>query len=128
MYNSGLFYRRAIDDLRTLELLVANDFEPPNTVCFHSQQYIEKLVKEKMAQKKIPVPKNHNITVLLNILHEDTGVFVPDDITFAAATLESLYLISRYPDDDGETIDLTVEAAEQAYEYAMIIADWLETI
>ena len=126
-FSPGLFRRRALDDYHTLQLLASNGFEPANTVCFHAQQYAEKMVKEKMTQLNIPVPKFHSITVLLNILNEDGGIVAPADIVFAAGNLESIYITSRYPDDDGQIVELSPETAENAYDYAISIVNWLES-
>ena len=128
-YQRGAYELKARDDLDTMRILAAQGYEPANTASFHAQQYAEKMIKDTFSLFDLPVPLEHNITVLLTILNEDAHVEIPEDIMFYAATIESIYLSARYPDEEtGEVVQISPESAENACNYSLLISDWIYEI
>lgn len=63
-------------------------------VCYHAQQYVEKILKALLIEKEIEFPRTHNILDLKNIAKE-RGYNLPLD-TDEAIFFNSVYR-SRYP-------------------------------
>jgi HEPN domain-containing protein len=58
---------KAQSDWDTVEILTASEKCPPDTVCFHCQQYVEKLLKALLTQNNIESPKTHDLRRLLQL-------------------------------------------------------------
>ena len=48
---------RAEEDLRAAEILRREDDELTTTICFHLQQYVEKIVKAKLDEMGVDYPQ-----------------------------------------------------------------------
>lgn len=70
-----------------------------NTLCFHSQQAVEKSLKAILIFLDIEYPRTHNISLLLTII-EKGGINVPK-IIFPASELTK-FTAMRYPDENDE--------------------------
>jgi HEPN domain-containing protein len=88
---------RANVDWRTVEILSSHGEGPPETICFHCQQYVEKLLKALLTKHNIEAPRTHDVRRLVQL-----GVrFVPQ----LSALLEPADLLTehaaamRYPDE-----------------------------
>jgi len=68
-------------------------------ICFHAQQYTEKILKGLLAEKNITPPRIHDI-IKLSKLCQRIDIQIPlskDD----QALLSSVYIDTRYPPDAG---------------------------
>ncbi len=55
------------DDLLAMERLIPYDYTPCNVVCYHAQQYAEKIVKAKILELGGDFDYVHDIVVLLAV-------------------------------------------------------------
>ena len=60
--NKSSLLERAEEDLRAAEILRKEDDELTTTICFHLQQYVEKVVKAKLDELGISYPLRHNLS------------------------------------------------------------------
>ncbi len=90
--NPWLIYAR--EDFETLDLLVDSNLY--RTICFHSQQLAEKIIKAALFEKRIKIPRTHNITYLLSLFNFNIPI-EKSDMEF----LSTIYIESRYPPDIG---------------------------
>ena len=60
---------KAESDLKTAAITLGAGRDcPTDTVCFHSQQCVEKYLKALLTLRSIPFPKTHNIRFLLELM------------------------------------------------------------
>ena len=93
-----LWLKYALDDLHSAEALIKEKIY--NTVCFHSQQAVEKLLKALIASYGRPIPRTHNLSRLNKIcedLYNDKLGIDDEWLIF----LNDIYIDSRYPADFG---------------------------
>ena len=88
---------KAASDWSAIEILTASDNCPTEAVCFHCQQYVEKLLKAFLTHKNIEAPKTHDIRRLVQLA-------APFESKLAILAEESDSLTvhgvqSRYPGD-----------------------------
>ena len=88
---------KAESDWSTIEILTASDHCPTESVCFHCQQYVEKLLKAFLTHKGIEAPKTHDVRRLVQLA-------TPFESKLAGLAEESDTLTihgvqSRYPGD-----------------------------
>ena len=88
---------KAESDWSTIEILTASDHCPAEAVCFHCQQYVEKLLKAFLTLKGIETPKTHDLRRLIQLAS-------PFESNLAELAEESDALTvhgvqSRYPGD-----------------------------
>lgn len=88
---------KAQSDWTTVEILLAHEQCPAETVCFHCQQFVEKLLKALLTQHSIEVPKTHDLRrliILAKSLAPDLSQFsdVLDKLTVHGVE-------TRYPGD-----------------------------
>jgi len=60
----------AQDDLWNARLIRDTDDEKTRLICFHLEQYVEKMIKAKLCEKGLTYPKKHDIVSLLELLDE----------------------------------------------------------
>jgi HEPN domain-containing protein len=91
-----------------VEILTASDRRPTETVCFHCQQYVEKLLKAFLTLKGIETPKTHDLRRLIQLAEpfEPKLIQLVDD----ADDLTVHGVQSKYPGDFWQ-----VEAAEMEH-------------
>lgn len=58
---------KAESDWSTVEILMASEHCPTEAVCFHCQQYVEKLLKAFLTLKGIEAPKTHDLRRLVQL-------------------------------------------------------------
>jgi len=58
---------KADSDWSSVEILIASDNCPNEAVCFHCQQYVEKLLKALLTLKGIEAPKTHDLRRLIQL-------------------------------------------------------------
>jgi HEPN domain-containing protein len=85
----------AEDDFRAYTVLAADDAPPAMAVCFHCQQYIEKLLKAILTTNGEEVPKTHD----LRSLSLAVSRYFPDILTLVddVAELTVYGVETRYP-------------------------------
>lgn len=107
---------KALSDRKTIEILI-KDIEPPvDSVCFHCQQYIEKLLKAVITKHGQEVQKTHDIRKLA----EAVDSFVPG-LTELIDTADRLTIYGveiRYP---AKFTTITPQKAQEAVEIAETI-------
>ena len=105
---------KAEHDLLNIRNNLAAENVPTDTVCFHAQQAIEKLLKGLLIANGRHITKSHDLVKLMM----DVGDLAPELFLFEDQLEEvSEYGVAvRYPDDFSEP---TREEAEQAYRIAL---------
>ena len=88
---------KADSDWAAVEILTASDRCPTETVCFHCQQYAEKLLKAFLTLKGIEAPKTHDLRRLIQLAEPFEPKLIQlvdeaDDLTVHGVQ-------SRYPSD-----------------------------
>jgi len=58
---------KAQSDWDAVEILTASKRCPTDTVCFHCQQFVEKLLKALLTQNDIEAPKTHDLRRLIQL-------------------------------------------------------------
>ena len=92
-----LWLAKAESDLKTAQILIKDKDPPTDSICFHAQQAVEKLLKAYLTYFDIKVPKTHDIATLLKLCLEVDKDFKEldleklEELTFYAVEL-------RYPD------------------------------
>ena len=111
--------KAAYSDLRNIEHILSDSFLT-HIVAFHSQQAIEKSFKAIMEDGSISIPKVHKLETLVNKINVELD-FNPEIL----ATLDLLYIESRYPGDMGLLPQgkPAVKDAEEFYKIAQSIFD-----
>ena len=56
-----LWLAKAESDLKTAQILIKDKDPPTDSICFHAQQAVEKLLKAYLTYFDIKVPKTHDI-------------------------------------------------------------------
>ena len=122
----GAFRAYAEIDRDQLEVNARDGYKSTaNSSCVHAQQYVEKMIKEKIVEFGGVPPRIHNLVSLMTEFEKISGIIAPDDIQLYLSTLNSYYFEMRYP-DEGIVIAST-EMAEIAHGYASYTVAWLES-
>ncbi len=58
---------KAQNDWTAVEILLDSEHCPPEAVCFHCQQFVEKLLKALLTQHSIEAPKTHDLRRLIQL-------------------------------------------------------------
>ena len=107
---------KAMSDLLTMDILRSHEHYPADSLCFHAQQYAEKMIKAKLAEMGIRPPKIHDLVVLLEDFSDSPDILRAVEL---AGLLESYAVEVRYPEMGMGKI--SAEEAEIAYESALEI-------
>ena len=116
----------ADEDYRLVFLLWYENTKLYRSICFHAQQYIEKILKGIMEGAGCIPPRIHDINALAKRIAK-IGIKCPLSET-EILLLSSVYIDTRYPPDaglvpDGEPIKRDVEIAVKAVEK---VRAWIE--
>ncbi len=108
--------RKSGHDLQNIRNNLAAENIPTDTVCFHAQQAIEKLLKGVLVANARNISKTHDLVKLLT----DVADILPELLLYEDQLEDiSEYGVGvRYPDDFFEP---TLEEARHAYEVALEI-------
>lgn len=101
---------------------VVAELDPPewHLVCFLAQQSAEKALKALMEARDLPVPRTHDLRVIV----ERLGAGDEAEAVIDAAILLSVYGVGpRYPSVTGEATGVQARAALDA---ARVVCDWVE--
>jgi HEPN domain-containing protein len=91
------------------------------TLCFHTQQAVEKGIKAVLVQRGIVFPYTHDLARLITLVR-DARLPWPEELDAAAALTE--YAVgSRYPGPSGE---ISETEYQQAITVAQRVLDWSE--
>ncbi|MBN2181125.1 MAG: HEPN domain-containing protein [Sedimentisphaerales bacterium] len=58
---------KAQSDWDAVEILTASERCPNDTVCFHCQQFVEKMLKALLTKNEIEAPKTHDLRRLIQL-------------------------------------------------------------
>jgi HEPN domain-containing protein len=88
---------KADSDWTTVEILLASEQCPPDAVCFHCQQFVEKLLKALLTRHGIEAPKSHDVRRLIQLAEP----FAPELSQHSGASdvLTVHSVETRYPGD-----------------------------
>jgi HEPN domain-containing protein len=117
-----LWLEKANNDLKNSAIILAakTDSPPLDTVCFHCQQAVEKLLKGFLTHHQKRFPYSHNLADLVAICMEVDKAF--SLIQRQAETLTPFAVEIRYPDDFYMP---TLAEAQEAYKIAVQIRDFI---
>ena len=93
-----------------MERLAVYGYTPPNVVCYHTQQYAEKIVKARILELGADFDYVHDIVVLLSCFEKTPNIL---QARRYAQILNRCAIVSRYPTDVGFDADEIM--AEEAY-------------
>lgn len=122
--NKGAYRRDAEEDLEQLLYNKKDGFRLAKSSCVHAQQYAEKMIKDKIVDFDVDPQKIHDLVTLLFKLSDISSTKIDDDILFLAGSLSRFYISLRYPCP--EPITASPEDAENAFEWAIEIVDWVD--
>ncbi len=105
---AAAWLRKALNDLRSIEILGRDPDPPLDMLCFHAQQAAEKCLKALLAFRGVPFPRTHDLTVLVGLAGPDLGLAADDD---DLVELSHLAVAPRYP---FEIEEITREVADRA--------------
>ncbi|MDA0737681.1 MAG: HEPN domain-containing protein [Nitrospirae bacterium] len=115
--------KKAGNDLRNAEhTLTLQEDCPLDTVCFHAQQCVEKLLKAWLVFEGLDFPKTHDLTELVALLPDNTRFPISVD---DCVKLTDYATVTRYP---GEWEVIERSDAEQALELAKRVQEVVRTI
>jgi HEPN domain-containing protein len=97
-------------DLLTVSEIIERP-ELANIVTFHCQQAIEKYFKAYILENEKPMFKIHNLLTLYGTIREIVDLEINEDLL---ATVNDIYLESRYPGEIGLLDDGSMPTTEQA--------------
>jgi len=89
----------AEEDFKTALFLWESGSELYRSICYHSQQFVEKVLKGLLEAADENPPRIHDITALLNMCKK-AGIKIPLSEDYAHF-LSSVYIDARYPPDIG---------------------------
>lgn len=88
---------KAQSDWTTVEILLRSDSCPADSVCFHCQQYVEKLLKAFLTIHGLEAPKTHDLRRLVQLAFPHEPAL--KDLMDSSDTLTAYGVATRYPDD-----------------------------
>jgi len=88
---------KAKSDWNAVKILLESAKGPKEVICFHCQQYVEKLLKSLLTLHGVEAPKTHDIRRLIQLAEPHAPEL--SDLADRADQLTSHGVQSRYPDD-----------------------------
>ncbi len=86
---------KAQSDLESAEILF-REAGPPDSICFHCHQSVEKFLKAYLTAEKMRFEKVHNLWSLSKLLKKDKKLLSFEE---KLKLLDAYYIESRYPPD-----------------------------
>jgi HEPN domain-containing protein len=112
------YIEKASIDWEIIVLMRSNNYRPYGGMCFHCQQYLEKLLKAKLLDCGIVPPWTHDLVKLAEMLpHSENSV----KIAKKAALFQTYGVDIRYP-PIVPACAISEEEAVEAYDTALEIA------
>ncbi|MCL2148214.1 MAG: HEPN domain-containing protein [Methanomassiliicoccaceae archaeon] len=115
-HEASSYVDKAKSDLMTMDILRSYEEYPKDSLCFHAQQYAEKMIKAKLADMGIPPSKTHDLVLLLEAFPDSPEIQRAIEI---ASELGAYAVDVRYP--GVKAVRISEEEAEIAYESAIEI-------
>jgi len=111
---------KALNDWTTIEILRVSKQCPTDVVCFHCQQFVEKLLKAILTLHSIEAPKTHDLRRLIQLAEP----FVPvlSQLSDASDKLTVHGVETRYP---GDWLQVTASEMNEVIELARKFGDIL---
>jgi HEPN domain-containing protein len=117
---------KAESDWTTVQVLLGAERRPADVVCFHCQQYVEKLLKGLLTLHGIEAPKTHDLRRLVQLAESLAPELSPLIDRADALTAHSIQ--SRYPDEWHEIKDAEMrDIVEAARTFASALLPRLQT-
>lgn len=117
--NAGIEYEQIQDDAR-------RGYPRPSITCFHAQQYVEMLLKDKLEELDYKGETHiHDLINLIENICQIAGVEMPISIEMSASFLNDCYIESRY---SSRRTAMTAETAEFACGCAEEIVSFVESL
>lgn len=91
---------KAEHDFGMAKLALDNSIEYSDSICFHCQQYVEKILKAYLICIDIDFKRTHSLSYLLDLIVEKEHI--KEEIYTACELLEDYAVVIRYPADDFE--------------------------
>jgi HEPN domain-containing protein len=109
--HAELLLRKASQDIYVLERLSADPATPDEVLGFHAQQAVEKMMKAALTNRAIRYGRTHDLTDLLNLLHEHQFSLPADleevkQLTPYAAEFRYTELPAQHPLDRSWALDI----------------------
>lgn len=76
--HAEILLRKASQDIYVLERLSADPATPDEILGFHAQQAVEKMLKAALTNRAIRYGRTHDLTVLVELLHQHQFSFPAD--------------------------------------------------
>lgn len=114
------WFKKAENDLLSIQNNLKSDHIPADVCCFHAQQVAEKYFKAYLVSRNILFPKTHDLELLLKLCEQVNPLF--SNILTEVRSLIDYAIVPRYPDLSD---DLTVQDAKQALENSIIIKKFI---
>lgn len=106
---------RARADWETVKVLIGNTDSPRESIAFHCQQYVEKLLKAFLTMQGIEAPRTHDVRRLVQLAEPAAPEL--SGMVDSADLLTEHAVAMRYPDEwreiDAEEVQSMVVAARQ---------------
>jgi HEPN domain-containing protein len=111
---------KAQSDWTAVEILLIHEQCPAEAVCFHCQQFVEKLLKALLSRHGIEAPKTHDLRRLIQLAES----FVPDVSQFSDASdkLTVHGVETRYP---GDSYPVSSEEMDEVVQISRAIGEVL---
>ena len=113
--------RKSKHDFGMAGLALESGTEYTDSICFHCQQYVEKVLKAYLICIDIDFKKTHSLSYLLDLIAEREEV--EDEVYKVSELLEDYAVGVRYPADNFEP---TIEDSKDAFNGALIIKQLYE--
>jgi HEPN domain-containing protein len=110
--------RKAGNDLQNISNNLSAQEVPTDTICFHAQQAIEKLLKGVLVANGRNIAKTHDLVRLLSEVTDILPELLPFEEQFEEVSEYGVAV--RYPNGFGEP---TLAEASRAYEIAKKVAE-----
>ncbi|MDP2984876.1 MAG: HEPN domain-containing protein [Candidatus Latescibacter sp.] len=100
--------RTAERDLKTVEVLLQHPDAPISSICFHAQQYLEKVIKAVLVSNAVIFRRTHNLEKLADLLaQKDIEPPLHKDLL---KRLNPFAVTTRYEDIEIALIDIQTVA------------------
>lgn len=110
--------KKAGHDLGMAKLALEHKEEFTDSICFHCQQYVEKILKAYLVHQDIEFAKTHSLAYLVDLMGQKEQV--SEELYLLVEELESYAVGIRYPSDAFEP---TKADAVKAYENAIKVQE-----
>jgi HEPN domain-containing protein len=117
-----IWIKKAENDLLNVKNNLSSIEIPADTVCFHCQQAVEKLLKAVFILLNIKIERTHDLEVLINQIIEKDNDF--QKIREWCYQLDGYSVETRYP-QGLEIFEPSVDEAKEAFEIALKIRDFI---